>query len=715
MICQPVRLPDPELQCKLSTRFDIFFNQKHLAATKHLIIAKEKGRPKGPTMLWCGVEGCKHPFIKSSYDGGFRPYGMKNNDAQSLREHYSENNYCDYRYDQVLRNKVVTEDAIYSALMVEAEDKLNRAAAGLPDAADPFGNLNVATGKNGPTITICPIIRQDAEANMSAMLMNVAHVSAEKEQPRVTELANSSTNASGASNSPPHDKDARELIADAEFARSADVDGGRDAATISENAKETHEDDESTVIVDYDAEDDMPIETCVVKDDECVEPMADGSKRIDSFLADADIETDESLTATEAESSTPVAETGASSCDHGGSTNLFATMVLNANSSKEDEVPENKLPENKTRILRKINNDDMVFHIVAGILLPDYQKKKHEKKYRVADITSGERKYTSKLPKSHFHIEEFDLHKHSGHPSGNYDGVFKPMVLLLRGKFHIVLVDPPYMSAAGGHHLCNCGPGSISFQNHNRKYGVDVQLSRQQIVGLCGRLIETAMRKTVISGYVLIKCQAYRQFPLDAIVMELASKAGGLEYHTKFMLETASTKQTNQENFSTMFVFKRVKRISPKSGLVPNDFLDNGSAGNSIDEIDRLIMLADNEFQEQAKEALDKVAVASNIVLKLCSHLVEECGESEDEVKNFVLEYLNEIAALDHPIGHSFFIRVVHSFDASKAAGMYKAKVKDIMKREEKERLKRKKDEETQLMSNNLACFLKSKKSRTHQ
>ena len=94
---------------------------------------------------------------------------------------------------------------------------------------------------------------------------------------------------------------------------------------------------------------------------------------------------------------------------------------------------------------------------------------------------------------------------------------------------------------------------------------------------------------------------------------------------------------------------------------------------------------------------------------------MEECGESEDEVKNFVLEYLNEIAALDHPIGHSFFIRVVHSFDASKAAGMYKAKVKDIMKREEKERLKRKKDEETQLMSNNLACFLKSKKSRTHQ
>ena len=73
MICQPVRLPDPELQCKLSPRFDLFFNQKHLAATKHLIIAKEKGRPKGPTMLWCGERNCKQPLLEKGKDFWDKP------------------------------------------------------------------------------------------------------------------------------------------------------------------------------------------------------------------------------------------------------------------------------------------------------------------------------------------------------------------------------------------------------------------------------------------------------------------------------------------------------------------------------------------------------------------------------------------------------------------------------------------------------------------
>ena len=234
----------------------------------------------------------------------------------------------------------------------------------------------------------------------------------------------------------------------------------------------------------------------------------------------------------------------------------------------------------------------------------DKDKMKNNEKLNVADLTSGQKKtFTRNLDSGTYQVTSSDLRYHKDSSSDPlHSDVLPPGEMANKANyFDAVLVDPPYNSTSGGHNLQNCDwEKAASFIQMHFRYGIDCRLSETQILGLYLKLMSSALLLTKVGGRILVKCQASEDFPLDALVIELARKVGNLRYLKKFLLETNVSSNTNAENFSTLIVFQKT---GANSTLVVNDLIAAGGNaqgeqpqgdGAACKELERL---SENKFQ----------------------------------------------------------------------------------------------------------------------
>lgn len=130
--------------------------------------------------------------------------------------------------------------------------------------------------------------------------------------------------------------------------------------------------------------------------------------------------------------------------------------------------------------------------------------------------------------------------------------------MINKGKYTVVIVDPPYSIQQGGHTALNCDlKQSAAAIKFNDQYGTTLRYSASMILGLIVETMESAMELLTPGGFLLLKCKDYKGAPYTTGAVCIAQKLELLDFWGTYLFSTRDKVVRNPNDISTMLVFKK--------------------------------------------------------------------------------------------------------------------------------------------------------------